>query len=99
MKLKALKNHIIVEEPTENQKTTKSGLLVLTKEPTLMKAKVVSVGAGTYDKKGKWIPNFIKEGQTVLFSKGSGQSTEIEGKKYIFFKPEDILAILKNDAC
>lgn len=96
MKLRALKNHIIVEEPEEKE-NVKNGIVVISKETALMKAKVVSVGEGIYNDKGKWIPNTIKEGQTILFSKGSGQSTDFNNKKYIFFKPEDVLAVLKDN--
>jgi len=95
MKLKALKNIIIVEKP-ENKEHTKNGLFIASKNPPTMQAKVVSVGKGTYSDDGKWHPNTIEEGQTILFSKGSGENVEFEGKNYIFFKPEDILAIIKN---
>lgn len=94
MKLKALRNHIIVEKPEEEEQK-RNGIIIASKNAPLMKGTVVSVGAGIYDEKGKWIPSTIKEGQTVLFSKGTGQSTEVEKKTYIFFKPEDILAIVK----
>lgn len=96
MKLKALRNHIIVEKPKDKEQV-RNGIIIPSKTAPLMKAKVVSVGAGTYDEKGKWIPSTLKEGQTVLFSKGSGQATEVGGTTFIFFKPEDILAVVKGD--
>ena len=96
MKIKARKNHIIVEKPEEEEQV-RNGIIIPTAQTPLMKAKVVSVGKGMYDEKGKWISSTITEGQTILFSKGTGQSTALDGKEYIFFKPEDILAVVKDN--
>lgn len=96
MKLRALKNHILIEQP-EDTEHSKNGIYIASKNPPIMKGKVISVGRGTFNEKGKWITPQVKEGQTILFSKGSGEGVEYENKKYIFFKPEDVLAIVKEN--
>lgn len=96
MKLKALKNHIIVEKPEPEEKS-EGGIYVPASKQEVMEAEVVSVGDGIYDDKGTWRPSEIKVGDTVLFPVGTGQPAEYEGTEYIFFKPEDILAIIKDN--
>lgn len=94
--LKALQDHIIVEKPQDTEQK-KGSIFLITKNPIVLRAKVVSVGKGREDKNGKRTGLNVTPGQTVLFSKGSGQEVQYENKKYIFFKPEDILAVLKDN--
>lgn len=96
MKLKPLKNHVIVEEIKAPEKN-KGGIIIpnADKNPT-MKGVVLGVGPGVYDSKGELVVPPFKEGQIVLFSKGSGQQVDYENRKLIFFRPEDLLAIIKD---
>lgn len=95
MKLRPLKNHIIIEEVIEEE--TKGGLILPNSDDQkTMTGEILSVGPGIYDDKGNFEEPLFKEGQTVLFPKGTGQHIELEGRKFVFFKPEDILAIIKS---
>jgi len=95
MKLKPLKDHVIVEEIKEEEEQ-KSGIIIpnASKESTTQGV-VIGVGPGIYNNNGDLEKPPFKEGQTVLFPRGTGQKVELHDKNYVFFKPEDILAIVK----
>ena len=95
MNLKPLSNHLFLE-PLEEEKVTKSGIVIpdsAEKErPT--KGKVVAVGEGKKNEKGELTPMSVKVGDTVLFKKYGPDEVELDGKKYLVGDEDDILAII-----
>jgi len=96
MNLKPLSNHLFIE-PIEVEKTTKGGIVLpeTAEKEKPIKGRVVAVGPGKYDEKGKRISMSVKVGDIVLFKKYGPDEIEIEGKKYLVGEEEDILAILE----
>lgn len=96
MNFKPLSNHLFLE-PLEEEKTTKSGIVIpetADKErPT--RGKVVAVGPGKKDDDGDVIPMSVKVGDVVLFKKYGPDEVEFEGKKYLVGDEDDILAIIE----
>lgn len=97
MRLKPLSNNIILEA-AEEEKTTKSGIVLPEtaekEKPT--KAKVIAVGDGRLNEKGERIPVSVKVGDTVLFKKYGPDEVELEGKKYLIAEEADILAVVEE---
>jgi len=99
MNLKPLSNRVLVELIENDEKTTKSGIVlpdtVEKKEQT--KGTVVAVGPGKLGEDGKRVPVSVEVGQTVLFNKPWSEDKKIEeGKKKFFLVDEDeILAIVQ----
>ena len=58
--------------------------------------KVISVGAGKMDDKGKRIPLDVKAGDTILFGKYSGQEIKLEGEEYLIMREDEVLGIIKG---
>lgn len=56
---------------------------------------VVAAGPGEYDKKGKFFPNPVKEGDRVIFAKGSGTKVKIDEQVYLMVTPREITGILR----
>ena len=56
--------------------------------------RVIAVGKGKIDKDGKVTPLDVKEGDTVLFGKYSGQEIKLEGDEYLIMREEEILGVL-----
>ncbi|MGD9413071.1 MAG: co-chaperone GroES, partial [Desulfobacterales bacterium] len=56
--------------------------------------KVVSVGKGKIDEKGKPIPMEVKKGDRILFGKYSGTEIKIEGEEYLIMREDDVLGII-----
>jgi|SRR5882724_5442277 len=101
MNFKPLSNHLFLE-PLEEEKTTKSGIVIpdsAEKErPT--RGKVVAVGPGKRNEKGEIIPMSVKVGDIVLFKKYGPDEVEIVDeagmkKKYLVGDEDDILAIIE----
>lgn len=54
--------------------------------------KVLAVGPGRVDSNGKRVPMEVKVGNTVLFSEYAGTEIEVEGKKHLLIKEDELLA-------
>lgn len=96
MQFKPLSNHVFLE-PVEEEKTTKSGIVIpdTAEKEKPVKGKVLAVGPGKLNEKGEHIPMSVKVGDMVLFKKYGPDEIEIEGKKYLVGDEDDILAILE----
>ena len=96
MTFRPLSNHIFIE-PQEEEKTTKSGIVLpdTAERERPIKGKILSVGPGKLNEKGDRIPMSVKVGDIVLFKKYGPDEIEIDGKKYLVGDEEDVLAILE----
>ena len=96
MKLKPLRDHVILEPITAEEKT-KGGIVLpdtVDKERP-EQGKVVAGGPGRLNLKGQRVPMELKKGDIVLFSKYGPNEVKVDGKEYLVAKEDDILAILE----
>lgn len=93
---KPLSNHLFIE-PIEENKTTKSGIVLpdTAEKEKPIRGKVVAVGPGKFNEKGYRIPMSVKVGDVVLFKKYGPDEIEVDRKKYLVGDEEDILAIIE----
>lgn len=96
MNFKPLSNHVFLE-PLEEDKTTKSGIVLpdSAEKERPIKGKVLAVGPGKRNEKGERVPMAVAVGNVVLFKKYGPDEIEIEGKKYLVGDEDDILAIIE----
>ncbi|MDO8430096.1 MAG: co-chaperone GroES [bacterium] len=96
MNLKPLNDRIFLE-PLEEEKTTKSGIVLpdTAEKEKPIRGKVVAVGPGKLDENGKRVPMSVKVGDKVLFKKYGPDELEVDGKKYLVGEEADILAIIE----
>jgi len=96
MKLKPLRDHVILEPITQEEKT-KGGIFLpdTASKERPEQGKVVAVGPGRLNLKGQRVPMEVKVGDTVLFSKYGPNEIKVDEKEYLVAKEEDILAILQ----
>jgi len=95
MKLKPLADRVIVKQ-VEAEEKTKSGIFLpdaAKEKPT--QGKVIAVGPGKIDDKGKRMEVGVREGQTVWYGKYSGTEVEVEGTKYVILRESDLLGVLE----
>ncbi|MCJ7776191.1 MAG: co-chaperone GroES, partial [Desulfobulbaceae bacterium] len=79
MKIKPLGDRILVLG-VEKEKKTKGGILIPdTAKEKPQEGKVIAVGPGKVNEKGKRIPLDVKKGDRVLFGKYSGNEIKIDG--------------------
>lgn len=57
---------------------------------------VAKVGIGRRSEAGELVPIDVQEGDYVFWSKFSGSELEIEGEKYVFLAPREIVGILEE---
>jgi chaperonin GroES len=95
MKLRPLQDRVIVKQ-TEAEDKTKSGIILpdtAKEKPT--KGKVVSVGPGRLDDKGKAMEIPVRVGDTVYYGKYSGTEVEVDGQKFVILRESDLLGVLE----
>ncbi len=95
MKIRPLNDRILVVREDEQNKT-KGGIIIPdTAKEKPRKGKVIAVGPGKLDEKGKRIPLDVKAGDKILFAKYAGTEIKIDGVEHLFMKEDDILGIIK----
>ena len=96
MKIKPLRDRIIVRRLNEEEKT-KGGIII----PDSAKEKpqegeVVAVGAGKVLDDGRILPLEVKKGDKVLFGKYSGSEIKVEGEELLMIREEEVLGIIEK---
>ena len=94
--IKPLEDRVLVQ-PLEAEQTTASGLVIPdTAKEKPQEGKVLSVGPGRVDDKGKRIPVDVAEGDIVIFSKYGGTEVKYGGEEYLLLNARDILAVVSK---
>ncbi|MBA3030601.1 MAG: co-chaperone GroES [Proteobacteria bacterium] len=94
MKIRPLNDRVVVKRVEEEQKTAGGIIIPDTAKEKPQEGKVLAVGPGRRDDKGKLVPMDVKVGDRVLFSKYAGSEIKIDGKEHIVMREDDILGIL-----
>ena len=95
MKLRPLQDRVIVKQ-SEAEEKTKSGIVLpdtAKEKPT--KGKVIAVGPGKLDDKGKPMEIGLRVGDTVYYGKYSGTDIEVDGQKFVILRESDVLGVLE----
>jgi len=96
MKIKPLRDRVIVRRLAEEEKT-KGGIIIPdTAKEKPIEGEVVAVGSGKVLDDGKLVPLEVKKGDRVLFGKYSGTEVKVEGEEYLMMREEDILGIVEK---
>ena len=96
MKVRPLHDRIIVERIEEDEQRVGGIIIPDTAKEKPQQGKVIAVGKGKVEKDGKITPLDVKEGDTVLFGKYSGQEIKIDGEEYLIMREDEILAVLDS---
>ena len=95
MKIRPLRDRIIVERIDEEE-TSKGGILIPdTAKEKSQEGKVVAVGKGKVLKDGKIQKLDVKKGDRVLFSKYAGTEIALEGEERLILREDDVLGIVQ----
>jgi len=96
MKVRPLQDRVLVRRVAEEEKT-KGGIIIpdSAKEKP-QQGKVYAVGAGKVKEDGTRQPLDVKDGDTILFGKYSGQEIKIDGEEYLIMREDEILAVLDS---
>ncbi len=94
-KIRPLHNRLIVKRLDEDEKTAGGIIIPDTAKEKPQQGKVIAVGGGKRDDKGKLVAMEVQKGDRVLFSKYAGSDVELEGDDHLIISEDDVLAILE----
>jgi chaperonin GroES len=95
MKLKPLSDRIIVKQSDAEEKTATGILLPDTAKEKPTKGKVIAVGPGKLDDKGKPMEIGVRVNDTVYYGKYSGTDVEVNGVKFVILREADVLGVVE----
>lgn len=94
MKIKPLRDRVIVRRLNEEEKT-KGGIIIPdTAKEKPQEGEVVAVGSGKVLEDGKIVPLEVKKGDKILFGKYSGTEVKVDGDEYLMMREDEILGIV-----
>ena len=95
MKLRPLADRVIVKQSDAETKTASGIVLPDSAKEKPTKGKVIAVGPGKLDDKGKPMELGVRVNDTVYYGKYSGTDVEINGEKFVILRETDILGVLE----
>ena len=94
MNVRPLHDRIIVQRLEEGEQRIGGIIIPDSAKEKPQQGKVIAVGAGKVKEDGKRIPLDVKEGDTILFGKYSGQEIKINGEEHLIMREDEVLAIV-----
>ena len=92
--MKPLHDRIIVRRIEEGEQKIGGIIIPDSAKEKPQQGKVIAVGAGKIKDDGKRVPLDVKEGDTILFGKYSGQEIKMDGEEYLIMREEEILGVI-----
>jgi chaperonin GroES len=96
MKVRPLHDRIIVQRLEEDEQRVGGIIIPDTAKEKPQQGKVIAAGKGKSKDDGKVLPLDVKEGDTILFGKYSGQEIKIDGEEYLIMREDEVLAVLES---
>jgi chaperonin GroES len=94
VKVRPLHDRVIVSRIEEGEQKVGGIIIPDSAKEKPQQGKVIAVGKGKVEKDGKVTPLDVKEGDTVLFGKYSGQEITMDGDVYLIMREEEILGVV-----
>jgi len=95
MKVRPLNDQIIVERVESEEKTAGGIIIPETAKEKPREGKVIAVGSGRLNSKGKRLPMEVKPGQRILFERYAGTEIKIDGEDYLMMREDDVLCVVE----
>ncbi len=96
LKVRPLHYRIIVQRLEESEQKVGGIIIPDTAKEKPQQGRVMAVGKGRVEKDGKITPLDVKEGDTVLFGKYSGQEIKLDGDEYLIMREEEVLGVIEK---
>ena len=95
MKLRPLADRVIVKQSDAETKTASGIVLPDSAKEKPTKGKVIAVGPGKLDDKGKPMDIGVRVGNTIYYGKYSGTEVTVDNEKFVILRESDILGVLE----
>ena len=96
MKVRPLHDCIIVKRLDEGEQKVGGIIIPDTAKEKPQQGKVFAVGAGKVKDDGERQALDVKNGDTILFGKYSGQEIKIDGEEYLIMREDEVLAVFES---
>ena len=97
IKVRPLHDRIIVQRLEEEEQQVGGIIIPDTAKEKPQQGKVVAVGKGKVKEDGGILPMDVKEGDTILFGKYSGQEIKLDGDDYLIMREDEVLGVVNTD--
>ena len=98
IKVRPLHDRIIVQRLEEEDEQQVGGIIIPdTAKEKPQQGKVVAVGKGKVKEDGGLLPMDVKDGDTILFGKYSGQEIKLDGDDYLIMREDEVLGVVNQD--
>ena len=94
--IRPLHDRVIVSRIEEGEQKVGGIIIPDSAKEKPQQGKVYAVGAGKVKEDGTRQPLDVKDGDTILFGKYSGQEIKIDGEEYLIMREDEILAVLDS---
>ena len=96
VKVRPLHDRIIVERLEETEQVVGSIIIPDTAKEKPQQGKIIAAGNGKVKDDGTVTPMDVKEGDTVLFGKYSGQEIKLDGVEFLIMREDEILGVVEK---
>jgi chaperonin GroES len=96
MKVRPLHDRIIVSRIDEGEQKVGGIIIPDSAKEKPQQGSVIATGQGKFKDDGTRQPLDVKDGDTILFGKYSGQEIKIDGEEYLIMREDEVLAILES---
>jgi len=94
MKARPLHDRIFVQRLDEGEQNVGGIIIPDSAREKPQRGKVFAVGDGKVSDDGDRRPLDVKDGDTILFGKYSGQEVTLDGEKYLIMREDEVLAVM-----
>jgi len=92
--IRPLHDRVIVLRLDEGEQKVGGIIIPDTAKEKPQQGKVIAGGKGKVEKDCKVTPLDVKEGDTILFGKYSGQEIKLDNEEYLIMREEEILGVI-----
>ena len=96
MHVRPLHDRILVQRLEEGEQQIGGIIIPDSAKEKPQRGKVIAAGKGKSNKDGQRVSLDVKAGDTIVFSKYSGQEVKLDGVEYLIMKEEEVLARIED---
>ena len=94
--IRPLHDRVIVSRIEEGEQKVGGIIIPDSAKEKPQQGKVIAAGTGKVKDDGKRTPLDVKEGDTILFGKYSGQEVRVDGEDYLIMREDEVLAVIEG---
>ena len=96
IKVRPLHDRLIVQRLEDEGEQQIGGIIIPdTAKEKPQQGKVIAAGKGKLREDGGLQPMDVKDGDTILFGKYSGQEIKLDGEEYLMMREDEVLGVVQ----